>query len=405
LVNASDLPLLEVLHLEGDLVRGRDPTTLDISPPLRKGGVLFSPLLRVLSLPDYSQRLLELPVQWRQITGLNLARRMLPLQDIIKVLTLCANLQVCSISISTPDQQTFQPIVPSSDIPLIVLPNLRTLKVIGKSGRNDNMITLIDKILTPKLRHFAYERSVNTYPSPFIPASPILEPLRLMKSLCSFFQRLNEPLEEFDYWSNSLTRRGMMEVLSCVPGLKRLSLRDFNTSFFNQADADEFISKRPFNDRFLAQFIPYEYRMRCLFDPEDEDEDEDEDDGFPSHICLCPKLEVLNSANAVYSERILLEFLRSRTVDHHKYNVSHLHIARITFKDFEKPDAMGQVKDIAKQIERLEKDTGLVVKLEYPLPLGPPIQPFFDDTSPYNGIQTGSTTLSGPNFGFIQFHL
>jgi hypothetical protein len=403
LVNASDLPLLEVLHLEGDLVRGRDPLSLDISPPSRKGGILFSPLLRALSLPDYSQRLLELPVQWGQVTALNLARRMLPLPEIINVLTLCSELQRCSVSISTPDPQSLQPIVDAADVPLIVLPNLRALKVIGKSNRNDNVFTFIDKIITPKLRHFAYERTVNTFPSPFVPITPDLEPSQLMNSLSSFFQRLSEPLEEFDYWSNSLTRRGMMEVLSCLSGLKRLSLKDFNVAYLSYADAEEFLSKRLLNDRFLARFIPYEYRTQYIFDQDSEGEEEE--DYFTSPICLCPKLEVLKIVDAVYSERALLELLRFRSVDHHKYNVSRLHIASITFKDCENPDTIGRVKNMAKQITRLEKDTGLMVKLEYPGPIWPSIQYFVNNTSPYNGIQMGTAPLSSPNSGFIQFHL
>jgi hypothetical protein len=235
--------------------------------------------------------------------------------------------------------------------------------------------------------------------------------LRSVKSLCSFFQRLNEPLEEFDYWSNTLTRRGMVEVLSFLTELKRLSLKDFGFSFTSGIGADEFISERSFDDRFLAQFIPYEHRKQCLSgdDLEEEDGSEVGEGRFPDSICLCPKLEVLNSIEAVYSERVLLEFLRSRSVDHHKYNVSRLHHASIIFKDSAKPDTMGQVKDVMKQIERLEEDTGLVVKLKYPqVALGPSFPPLYDGRSPYNGIyhlQTSSTLSSSLNLGFIKFHL
>lgn len=408
LVNASDLPLLEVLHLEGERMGLQDPQSFDISYLSRSGGILSSPLLRDLSLPDYSPRLLDLPIQWSRITGLNFTHHLLPLQRIIKIFTICPDLQKCSITISTVDEPSFH--ANASNIPPVVLPNLRTLKLIRESGPIDDILTLINKLWAPKLRHFAYEQRINQRGSPFVSESLASEPVRLVKSLCSFFQRLNEPLEEFDYWSDSFTRRDMTEVLSCLPGLKRLSLKDFSAFTFRSFDFNEF------DDRFLAQFIPHEHRMRYLCDEDSREDSEDEEGGdgveedrFPESICLCPKLEVLNAIEAVYSERVLLEFLRSRSsVDHHTYNVSHLRRASITFKDVPpEHNTRGRIRDMAKHISDLEKDTGLVVQLKYsPVPLLLPSTLFrYDPKSPYNGIHRVPVSFAHSNYqlGFIKF--
>lgn len=395
--NASDLPLLEVLHIEGDRPRRRDPSTLDISAPSKENGIVFAPLLRILSLPTYSPRLLEMHLHWRQLAGLNLGNRSLPLWDVARILELCPNLEACAISVITPDPQN-TPTPQPSKMNQVALPKLRTLKVISRSTWNDNTFVLFDNLYTPALRHLAYERAAYLWRDPSYSESA--EALQLFNSLRAFLQRLTQPLEELDYSSNVPSTESMVDILSLVPGLKRLSLKDFGLSAVDAEDIP-FSSKRLFNDRLLARFLPNEHRNRDGSYTSDDGGEED----FLSFTCLCPKLEVLYGVDVVLSERLLLEFLRSRSVDYHKHNVAHLRRVSLSFSShtLSKSENRGSANMVT-QIDRLEKETGLLVDLQYPpvLTYFPHLHPF-NKYSPYDGLPTTGASPSGSNPGYIKF--
>jgi hypothetical protein len=88
-IHGSDLPLLETLYILRFMHQNRSLSEED--------GILSAPLLRVLSMQEISLRLLDLPIQWSQLTGLDFIPRPSEVSDDLELLTLCSNLETCSI--------------------------------------------------------------------------------------------------------------------------------------------------------------------------------------------------------------------------------------------------------------------------------------------------------------------
>jgi hypothetical protein len=371
-INADDLPMLEVFHIE------RNPLMTTGDPLSRRGGILFAPSLRVLSLHEFSLSLPDLPVRWSQLTGLDFGGTFLNLPDISKLLTLVSNLESCIMNLGIPADSLSSPTnqLASDNKPELILPKLRTLKIYGQLSQNNGSLTLLDNLSTPALRHFANQHSFWP-PIPFAFVHPT-EPLALLNIIRSFFQRLNEPLEELEFYVDGFTTKYLMEFLSLFPALKRISLRySFDNSFET--------SYPLFNDRLLSGFIPYEHRNHCKTCLLGEEQAGECASAFPSSPCLCPNLEVLNVENAFLSQRILLEYLRSRLVDYAKYGITRLRRFSISFYSKSEDDP----EDMRKEVDRLAEDSGLLVELGH---LQPTIcrqsdRSFSYKYSPYEGVQ------------------
>jgi hypothetical protein len=371
-ITAKDLPILEVFHIE------RNPLMTQGSPLSKRDGILFAPSLRAISIHEFSLSLPDLPVRWSRLTGLDLGAPFLNLPDIFKLLTLCSNLETCAMNLGIPIDPLSSPInsLSCDGKPEIVLLKLRTLKIHGQLSQNNGSLTLLDNLSTPALRHFANQHSLWP-PTPFSVAQPT-EPSSLLKVVYSFFQRLNEPLEELEFQVDGFTTRYLMELLSFFPELKRVSLRySFDTSFET--------SYPLFNDHLLFGFIPAQHRNHCHPSLLGE-QAEEYGPAFPSSPCLCPNLEVLEVENALLSQRILFEYLHSRLVDYAKCGIARLRRFSISFYSKLEDDA----EDMRKEVNRLAEESGLLVELGH-LPSPPCRQSgrsFSYIYSPYEGIQT-----------------
>jgi hypothetical protein len=228
---------------------------------------------------------------------------------------------------------------PFDSRPKVVLSKLRTLKIYGGLSLDHNSLILLKNLSTPALRHFAYQHINSPHPPwtdiPFIELSSSLEIFH------SFFQRLNEPLEELDFATDSLETRYLLELLSLFPKLRRLSLRFAFVTL-----------KSSLNDRLLLGFIPYEHKRRCRSCSLEDGQVEELD----SLDCLCPKLEVFDVDDASFSKHVLLEYLQLRLVNFDKYNITRLRRFAISF-DFRSED---HDTDLMGEIDRLAEEAGIV---------------------------------------------
>ncbi|KAF7759691.1 hypothetical protein Agabi119p4_11386 [Agaricus bisporus var. burnettii] len=333
-LDADNFPLLEGFHVD----RGILGKVGMLNHPLsRKDGILSAPSLRVLSINKIS-RLLDLPVQWSLLKGLDLMHS--NLHEVFEVLTLCSNLEACSFRPDT-SPNPFLNLQPPINRPNISLSKLRTLRMLP--GRGHVSLSLLNNLAAPALRHFACSRFLDSEEQ----ALPSTTPLPSLKVFRSFFQKLNQPLEELELNAKSFTTRYLMEFLSLLPGLKRLSC--LYPSKFDRS---------PLNDRLLSGFIPSEHISHYQSCSSEADQIYGYEPDFPSSsTCLCPNLEVLNVDHASLSKHVLLEYLRSRLVDYEKYNVARLRCFNISFK--------WRVKDhdsMMQEVDRLAGDSGLVVE-------------------------------------------
>jgi hypothetical protein len=352
-INADNLPLLEVF-----CIRARHEAAHFL---LKKDCILMAPSLHILSIHESSLRLLDLPVQWSKLTGLDSACS--NLADILKLLSFCSNLETCALNVgdSYPPYTSMTMAVSPDSGPKVVLPRLQTLSIYGAEfNHNNGLLTILHNLFTPALRHFACQLSNFSLPSD---PNPLLQehlpPLPNVFS--SFFQRLNQPLEELDFYDYGDEPNYLMDLLYLCPGLKKL---------LYTSDSSE----RLFNDRLLLKFIPYEHRSHChSCSLVEEHGGQVEMDGsvFPSFTCLCPNLEVLHLDSAYFSKHILLEFLHSRLVDYEKYDTARLRRFNISF------DSRWGDDDMTWEINRLAEKSRLLVKLEHspaPVPT-PPLYP------------------------------
>jgi hypothetical protein len=365
-INAGDLPLLEAFHIQGG-----SPTTSSYS---KKDGMLSAPSLHDLSVHPYFLRLLDLPVDWNDITSLDSS--LSNLSGIFNLLSPCSNLETCTLKGDLP---LVSPIISrSSDSwPKVVLPKLRTLIIHDMEPiHNDDLLTILKNLYAPALRHFSCQLS-SWFPSAFLGHTT---PERLLSSevFSSFFQRLNEPLEELNLYAYNGKTSHLMEVLFLFPGLKRLSV---NCSYYIAYSFT--VPKMIFDDHLLLKFIPYERRSHChscslVEEPEDE-QVEGNGSILASSTCLCPNLEVLNVTDVGCSKHVLLEFLYSRLVDYDKYDIVRLRRFGVLLCE----PSLGD-DDMKGEIDRLTEKSGLLVKLERsPAPAPAPTLPLCSLPDPF----------------------
>ncbi|XP_006455719.1 hypothetical protein AGABI2DRAFT_121621 [Agaricus bisporus var. bisporus H97] len=330
-------PILEGFHTDQGTLG--EVGTLDVAL-WKKDGILAAPSLRVLSINNLSKRLFDLPVRWNLLTGLDLMYS--DRHEVFKLLSLCSNLEMCALHLDISDLPYSNSQFFDDSGPNVVLSKLRTLKITGGSGYNS--LIPINTLSTPALRHFAYFHTYKgrVYPYPdFSVTSNVFR---------SFFERLNQPLEELEFETDSAPVELLMELLSFLPDLKRLSL--IHTSVLCY-------SPSPFGDCLLLGFIPSEHRSHCQSCLSEADNVGDFNLSYPlSSPCLCPNLEILNVARACLSKHVLFEYLRSRLVDYDKYNVTRLRRFSVSF--------MTSVEDY-EMMEEIDDgwvdELGLVVKL------------------------------------------
>ncbi|KAF9443042.1 hypothetical protein P691DRAFT_809556 [Macrolepiota fuliginosa MF-IS2] len=406
--NASDLPLLESLHIEGDR-RRRDQASLDITSLSRKDGILQAPRLHNLSLASYIPRLLELCLRWDDLTYLDLGSRSLSLEDVAKALARCPNLEACSISIMTPSHQSPTGL-PTHDFRQVALPKLRTLVVISRpawtetawtdnTGWMDNTTVLFDNLSTPALRHLSYERTAHVWPDS--PTTVGFED-RLLTSLRSFFRKLVHPLEELDLWTNPFSGKCAVDILPLLPDLKRLSLRGYVFPQLGPLDIPSPLSlSLPMDDEFLAHFTPQQDDIIPLSLSGSGD-----DVGTSlAFVCLCPKLDTFRCTDALFSDHAILEFLRSRSIDHSKHNVSHIRRVSISFSPCRTLNTSdGGIQGMKDQIDVLQKESGIVMDIRAIPILSPPSTPPHSLPTRYSPFDGISPTDARPGmlsyFGF-----
>lgn len=387
---ATDVPLLESLYIDGTHY---SPESFEVSPLSKENSILQAPLLHDLSMSPYYPHILELRVRWEDITGLDLQESWtLDFGVVTKVLALCPNLRNCAVSGLTPGDEG--PLVPpKSEMTGLVLPKLQALRVMNNSFYSDNTFRLFENLITPALRHLTYVSTVRR--ATFV--SLAQEPDRLSSSLQSFLQNLIQPLEELSFCDES-GKKGIMDILPLVPGLKRLSLTGHGLIHpgMGGVPSDSWL-----NDDLLMHLTPgsdgQETYGPSLYHSEDSS----------ATVCLCPKLEVLHCVDAKFSDHSLLDFLRSRTVEHQRYDVSHLRRISVSCFQEEVGDGETTALGVRRDIETLEKETG--VRVDFRL-LQDQDHHFRNSTatghSPFDGLdQIGYPALmSGrnelPYFGF-----
>lgn len=386
---ASDFPSLESLHIDGDYDMDlTPPSPIDLVAPLKGDNILQAPLLRVLSLPTYTPHVFDLGLQWKNITGLNLGNSSLLLGEISRALTLCPNLEFCSVSpLPGPRYLTLTGSPSPYDMAEVVLPRLQTLVVVNRSGIDETSRRLFSCLSAPALRHLSYSRTSHVYPdSPGVRDSEIL----LSDAIRSFLQRLIHPLEELSIWTNPFHGTFVMDILPLVPELKRLSLKGRAT-----LGSDSVYSPPlhpldcPMDDLFLANFIPNhieEIRSPISFEGDD---DSESDESSIYRQCVCPKLEVLYLSDAHFTDSMVVDFLRSRSTNRQTDNVAHLRRVSIYFNSLH-----DQSVEITRQIESIERETGLRVDLRHPTAPFRPFPPSFPaySPSPYSGLRYSDTT-------------
>ncbi|KAF9444238.1 hypothetical protein P691DRAFT_807681 [Macrolepiota fuliginosa MF-IS2] len=224
---------------------------------------------------------------------------------------------------------------------------------------------LLKILVTPSLRHLLISLVIHD-------AS---EPNHLYDTLSSFLQHLIDPLEELDLTYN--LSGSPTDILSLVPELKRLSLTARPT-FSELAQ----LGSRT-HDPVLAQLTPSNGWRGTPGSQAGDDPD--------TPTCLCPKLEVLRYVTAKFSDNELLDFLRSRTMDHRKHNVSHLRMVSVHFNRQAQDDTEEVDSNLRKSIEALERETGVRVDSRYnllkPAPQGPILGgPATVKYSPFDGV-------------------
>ncbi|KAF9447527.1 hypothetical protein P691DRAFT_760723 [Macrolepiota fuliginosa MF-IS2] len=230
---------------------------------------------------------LDIRIQWKQLTTLNLGSSSFYIDEVTKVLTMCPNLEVCSVSLSTSGNQspliTPPPPLPSLQIAELCLPKLRTLSIFNCSSWNDHVIVLFENLSTPALRHLSYRRTVRVWPD-----SPVTRDAdnAFMAALCAFLRRLVLPLEELEFYTRPFIGNNVLKILPLVPGLKRLSLRGYSMDSRYHLDSPSLIIRM--DDEFLEYFIPDTNKHAsgrisplALSDISDGENDEDDHDGSP----------------------------------------------------------------------------------------------------------------------------
>ncbi|KAF9444966.1 hypothetical protein P691DRAFT_806405, partial [Macrolepiota fuliginosa MF-IS2] len=388
--DASEVPLLESLHINSY----NNPAPQDIIPTMSKpNSILRAPRLHALSIPSYSKDIPKLGIQLQNFTGLSIKDSyLLPPREIVKILGHCPNLRTCAISTwSPPSRLGGHAPSPVEPIVAVVIPKLESLAVSGGTSIRRYTNQLLKTLVTPALRHLSI-------PLPPQPAgSATSEPDDICGSLSSFLRHLIDPLEELQLKSRTLAPRSIADILSLVPGLKRLSFSGCRTS--SRAIQEEALPSPRAHDFVLAQLTPgNDWGGICGSQPDDQ--------YSRTPTSLCPKLEVLHYMNAEFLDNEFLDFLRSRTIDHRQHSVSHIRMVSVHFHRREQDSAKEMDLDLRRGIEALERKTGVRVDCRYnisrPTPGPRPLQPIIMTYSPFDGLPptVPSYQASGTGSGY-----
>lgn len=364
-----DFPALESLCLEGNFPRRlKHALPPDHAAFSGEIGILQAPCLRKLSFPSFSLQVIQARVHWRDLTGLDLGSRPLLLTDVVRIITKCPNLENCTISLHPPGASA-PGAFPSRPITMPTLPVLRTLSLTTKKACFDEIFSLLDGLSTPALRHLSLHNRIEVdWPIGIPLVSSFKE--KLDSVFGSFFRRLTHPLEELMISTIPFSAEYALAILQHVPDLKRLSLR--GVEFVRQPwhlTLPE-VQVHLMNDALLKKLIPTRARGASSATPSTASSSSSDGEEHDAHMgenlpysCLCPRLEVLDCSEAVFSTHLVLEFLQSRTTYRHEHpGVAHLRRVCIIFSS-RIPFFSADDHDLRNEIVTLEQETGLLVSL------------------------------------------
>ncbi|KAJ3567291.1 hypothetical protein NP233_g6460 [Leucocoprinus birnbaumii] len=383
-----DVPLLQSLCIIGNLNESTGFLIWDEEedPAFSlRDSLLNAPQLRSLALmrsvaPDleiYSPNLTALEITY--------GVRSLPLdwgsefQMLYRLLMHCSNLESLSLRYLIPLHRG----VPSTALSWsrMSLPHLRSLRLIMRNVAVELGCRLLEALSAPALKHLTYHyRPKYSTRRPRVPLKPSDEAQRrLVQCLDSFFGSQVNALEELDLSLGSFDQSFISEILCLSPGLKRLSLGGLHVSPFNHSfleGLDE-ASRRSLNSlddsflRYLTSLKGGELEGDCALEPESLNKDEESRD-------IIPNVELIRFWHVEFSPQATIDFLRSR---------SFTCLQKISITSFVPLSGDISQTDIAALVERIERETGLQIYLQY---IQAGASTFLDDFhhshDPYAGI-------------------
>lgn len=386
--DADDLPLLESLHIDGVLgIEDQDDGA---------NGILRAPRLRSLSLPLPEFKTLQTAISLDNLVRLGIiggGAYVHDLGDIIRILTLCHNLEVCSIS--RLDTHIFIE-SPAFMSRRIELPKLYSLSLTDWESFRDTW-RLLNALHCPQLRHLRYEvQRLQQLPQwqddPF-------QGISFRDIISAFLCRLTRPLEELDLIVASCGELDSREVLGLFPDLKRLSLRKA-PSTINRWYPQDSTAHFHFVDSHLQSLTPktgsqYHHtgfnggsddRRRHL---QEMDNPPVSSEPHCRPACLCPKLEVFQCVGAIFSDAALADFVRSRSGSaSHETDSRVGKLRKVDIVAYPPPVDPEFKSKTRKFIRELQAASGMALDVTFEPPLVHPLPPVGPRYSPYNGSES-----------------
>ncbi|KAF5353248.1 hypothetical protein D9756_008018 [Leucocoprinus leucothites] len=406
--SASDVPLLEEIHVQGHLFPNSPPLmhgpSFDLKNLSREDSILRAPRLRSISVFPVGPQLLQIPLKWENITKLNLSRNIYHYYEVTRVLILCTNLEACVIS-----SMELRGDAGDSTID-ISLPRLQYLSIIDDLDIERNISLLLKGLHTPNLRHLAYERRLHWT----LPGYGLEE---IIETLSIFLKRLIHPLEEMELSADSILDYDVMQFLDLVPSVKRLALK--STGRPVDLRAIPYPSRDPvflFGNSQLLTLTPGKGGWSVpprrnphvpAFDDDtsgdwditlDAESDHDQQQTSSQHDqeqlstkkWLCPNLEVVQFTGSMFDDNTMLKFLKARTIHHQKHNVARLRKASIVFVS-----GREQESSTVAELETLERETSLKVKVMWHKTAKTRARQKRHHYSPYDGLEAAPNSSFG----------
>ncbi|KAF9450730.1 hypothetical protein P691DRAFT_809564 [Macrolepiota fuliginosa MF-IS2] len=331
-LRADELPMLEEIYISGPLPyvdngTGYGSVTLkDLTPLAKDSGILLTPTLRRVAIPFTGQSTLRMPINWQNLTSLELLGGSCAyfLSEAARVLVLCGSkLETCTISFL---RVLFDSLHENQSYGRIHLPNLYSITLI-EEGPSSVTSEFLRSLHAPRLRHFGYEQRASWDSQD---ATQFLLQ-GLVRSFSTFLTQLVQPLEELSLVVEDMAEVDVEGILQLVPELKRLSLRHsgkYDASLYRISPTPSDAVKMYFQDMHLRCLTPLERlgegegmegdQIPTTEDPDfsgSEDSAQISDSlgiGVVAQRVCCPKLEVFHCVGAVFSGSAILEFLSSR---------------------------------------------------------------------------------------------
>ncbi|KXN91364.1 hypothetical protein AN958_01021 [Leucoagaricus sp. SymC.cos] len=420
------IPLLEKLHIDGSRCNVGKFTGARVTKALsEESSFLHCPKLSWLSLNLLGELIVEVPVQWSQLTMLSLNGACgCPLFKIMETLASCSNLEFLSTC--------FDIASTGADLALeqtVTLPYLISLCIIDHCTSYDSA-RFLNHLRAPRVRSFCYDRHP---PAPWLSHIVTRESLskRLLKAFGVFVNRIVESsIEELSIQYDWLADGDLNSFLSLLPHLKRLALRGngraFNGTTTTNNSAFMVVKPLVFEDTLLRSLLTVPERRdivvitRDVSDLEEtSDDSSDENEGSDAggdgvsgvshpigitrviqgdgedevwketYNFFCPDLEVLRCTNVTFSGQSILKFLRSRASLHKRFGISRIRAIDIAF-DHGHPEPSESVLD---EIRDLGQESGISVFLHFAEAeqVGTPPPPPY---SIYNGLYSVGFNMS-----------